>query len=242
MSKNRFLVSKLGITESVKNGLKYTIFLFNDSVILAKKLLGSKSKSTKKCGILERKQICNTHELVFGAELGSVKLDFARKDCILELALTGNILFGTRKVLGQYKVNNPSKIDKFKSDIAVLTMYLNTENASSEVYHQNETEFDMYSHVYTTTDAYSNVSSKHSLVIFYVEDCAVPSLDSVSNRAVCIVQNRGGGFRSFLRYRGILCVSEHCFPPTKDFCSLDLFRCNFLKSGVILILFISLIS
>lgn len=79
--------------KSSKQGGHITIFLFNDYVLLARKVIennGAKSKSKKKDGILERRNALYTHELIVGAPVPIVKLIKGMKGDFIELLINLN--------------------------------------------------------------------------------------------------------------------------------------------------------
>ena len=79
--------------KSSKQGGHITIFLFNDYVLLARKVLNcnpGKSKSKKKDGILERRNALYTHELIVGAPVPYVKLIKGMKGDFVEVLINLN--------------------------------------------------------------------------------------------------------------------------------------------------------
>lgn len=126
--------------KSSKQGSRLTLFLFNDFIILARKPVETtkSSKAKKKEGIIDRKSILNTHELIFGAPLPRIKISKAMKGDYIELnlidVLDSEVMIPTNThkedVTGLYRLapRKPEKLNKFMSCLTALQNHLSAQS------------------------------------------------------------------------------------------------------------------
>lgn len=83
-------IESSNLLRSSKSGVKLTVFLFNDYLLMARKCLEQSKarKAKRKDGIVERKNILNTHELIFGATIDLVSIIRGHKDEYIELRVS----------------------------------------------------------------------------------------------------------------------------------------------------------
>lgn len=238
MSKDRFIIGKIGVTETGSSKQKHTIYLFSDAIMLAKKLIDTKSnkKKSNKNGTVERKFIIGTHELVFCTTVQSLKIVETANYLELSIVENDGILAVSPKGCQEYyrmTVNNKEKLPRFMSAYLEIQRFAANKCAKASMHVVPVEGREAIFNVYEGIESYMESSQKSPILFLYLDDLPIPQLDigDASLKALGVIQTRNETFRSFLKYRGMLYASQENFMTFKEFVSPSILYTGFLKTG-----------
>lgn len=231
-------VNESSSLKSLKNSTRLTLFLFNDYLIVARKCVEKTSKK-KKQGIVDRKQVLNTHELVVGAPLSSLKINRPAKNEYFELALLDNATDlilppeGLSQSIFRFTPRKAEKMEKFLSNFQTLQNQLATQSSPAEIHLLSEPDKEVYFHAFKDIQAYLDWPFKNKLALLYLDGVVLPDVSQLVSPTVAafgVIQAKNGSFRSTLKNRSILYTSETYIEASKAFQEPSVFEKSFKKS------------